>query len=821
MKNRQQQSTFTLESIRDAIVAALDEAAPEVLKSNEISKTLGIKATDESYDLVREALDELEEQGVIFKTSRRRYGRKAPNVVVEGRLENRRGEWVVIPSDDPENIFEIEHYNLWTAFHGDIVRAKMIVAPRPGERPHGEVTRVISRANPTVVGTVQQGRQFYLDPDDRRMHRTITIRRKDLRGAKAGDKVVLTMYDWNDPYQEPEGAVSQILGRAGDMNAEIASIAAAHRLPHIFPRDVMDEVDAIPSEYGEEDLRDRRDLRDMTIFTIDPVDARDFDDAISIQEHENGEVTLGIHIADVGHYVKEGSAIDQEAYRRGTSVYLVTGVIPMLPERLSNDLCSLRPHEDRLAYSVFVRLSPRGAVKSYEITKSIINSKRRFTYEDALEVLQTGQGDYARELLAINKIAHVLRANRRKKGSIDFDKPETRFRLDENNRPVEVVQKRATESTKLIEDCMLLANRVVAEHIGKARTGSRGGSLNPFIYRIHDVPPKEKLLELAGFVKTFGLSIAVDNVQPKDIQRLVDSAKGTDFEDQVTEMTLRSMAKAVYSDFNVGHFGLAFTYYSHFTSPIRRYPDLIVHRMLHEYGRGMSPARRADFSKNLGAVADHCSERERAAVEAERDSIKIAGVEFLKDHVGDVFEATISGVMRFGIFAELNRFGIEGLVHLRSIRDDYYVFDERAKALRGRHSKKVYRIGDTIHVRVIRVDDVETKIDMELIEEDEYLAEGGDPDEKIERRSHSDGGDEGADESPSGGDDGDTYRAPARRKGGGGGGGKRGRPAGGGSAPSGKGKRPSGGKSTKKPAGKGGGNGIPRETKAGGKRRRK
>ncbi len=730
MKNRQQPE-FTLETVRAAIIETLDSASPDVLKRNEISKVIGIRATDPAYDMVREALDQMEEEGLIFKTSRRRYGRKTPNVTVEGRLENRKGEWVVIPADDPENLYEIEHYNLWTALHGDLVRAKMIVAPRAGERPHGEVTRVIQRANSTVVGTVQQGRQFYLEPDDRRMHRTFTIRRKDLNGAKAGDKVVLNLFEWNDPYQEPEGSVAQILGRAGEMNAEIASIAAAYHLPHIFPQEVLDQVAAIPAEFTEDDLRDRRDLRQSTIITIDPTDARDFDDAISIEEHEGGEVTLGIHIADVGHYVPEGSALDLEAYRRGTSVYLVTGVIPMLPERLSNELCSLRPHEDRLAYSVFVRLSPRGAIKRYEITKSIINSKRRFTYDEALEVLETGQGDFAHELLAINRIAHVLRAGRRKKGSVDFDRAETRFRLDEDNHPVEVMQKRATESTRLIEDCMLLANRVVAEHIGKVRKGTQ----SPFIYRIHDVPPKEKLLDLASFVKNLGYSIAVDNIQPKDIQRLIDAAKGTDNEDQVTEMTLRSMAKAVYSDFNVGHFGLAFTYYTHFTSPIRRYPDLIVHRMLHEYSRGMSHARRSLYAQNLGGIADHCSERERAAVEAERESIKIAGVEFLKDHVGDVFEATISGVMRFGIFAELKRFGIEGLVHLRSIRDDYYVFDERARALRGRSSRNVYRMGDTIHVRVIRVDDIEAKIDMELIEEGEYLAEGGEPNEKIERRS--------------------------------------------------------------------------------------
>ncbi|MEP7217603.1 MAG: ribonuclease R [Bacteroidota bacterium] len=693
-----------------------------------MSKALGIKATDSDYDIVRDVLEEMEDTGVIFKTSRRRYGRAVPNVAIEGRLQNLKGgRWQVTPPDDPKGGYEIDGHSLWTAMHGDLVRAKMTVAPLNGERPHGEITRVIERANPTMVGTLKRGREFYLDPDDKKMHRTITIRRRGLNGAKAGDKVLVKLYDWIDPYEDPEGNVIETLGRAGEMNAEIASIAAAYRLPHVFPPDVIEESESFPAEYTEEDLRGRRDLRDMAIMTIDPADARDFDDAISIEEHEDGDVTLGIHIADVGHYVREGSALDLEALKRGTSVYLVTGVIPMLPERLSNDLCSLRPNEDRLAYSVFVRLTPRGAIRDYEITKSIINSKRRFSYEEALEVLETGEGDFASELKAINKMAHVLRDLRRRKGSVDFDRPELKFKLDEHNHPVEVVQKRATESTRLIEDCMLLANRVVAEHIGKQRKGKsvvRGGAQNPFIYRIHDVPPKEKLLELASFLKTIGLSIPTENVQPKDIQQVIVRAKGTEYEDMVTEMTLRSMAKAVYSEHNVGHFGLAYTYYTHFTSPIRRYPDLIVHRLLFEYGLGMSNERRAYHTRELGPIADRCSERERAAVEAERESVKIAQVEFLKDHVGEMYEATISGLMPFGIFAKLKNLGIEGLVRLRSLGDDYYIFDERAKTFRGQRSKKVFHMGDDIFVRVVRVDEMNSEIDMEMIEESEFLGDG-------------------------------------------------------------------------------------------------
>ncbi|MBS1914130.1 MAG: ribonuclease R [Bacteroidetes bacterium] len=711
----------TLEAVRGAILELLQNAGEDHLKSNEISKALGIKSTEPAYDLVREALETLAEEGLIFRTTRRRYGFRVPHVVIEGRLENLKSGWRVVSREDPATIFEVDQRLLWTGMHGDTVRAKMIAPSRPGGEPRGEVTRVLERANATVVGTLKKGRGLYVDPDERRIHRTITIPRRWVAHAKPGDKVVARLMEWNDPDAEPEGRIETVLGRAGEMNAEIAAIAASHKLPHVFTDSVLAEADAFGSPFTAEDLYGRRDLREMTIVTIDPVDARDFDDAISIEEHEDGDVTLGIHIADVAHYVREGSELDREALRRGTSVYLVTGVIPMLPERLSNDLCSLRPHEDRLAFSVFARLSPHGAVKGYEIVKSVINSKRRFTYEEALDVLQTGRGDFAMELLAINRIVHVLRANRRRKGSVDFDRPEMKFRLDENNHPVEVIEKRATESTRLIEDCMLLANRIVAEHIGGAKKGK--DTRNPFIYRIHDVPPKAKLMELADFVATLGYSLSIDNVRPKDIQRLLEQARGTDEEELINDMALRSMAKAVYSEFNVGHFGLAFTHYTHFTSPIRRYPDLLVHRLLAEYAAGMNGARRQWYMAQMGEIADHCSERERAAVDAERESVKIAQVEFLKDHVGDVFEATVAGVMPFGLFAELKGFGIEGLVRLRAHEGDYYVYDERTRSFRGLRTKRSYRTGDAIHVRVIRVDEIRSEIDMELIEEEEYRAE--------------------------------------------------------------------------------------------------
>lgn len=708
--------------IKERILEILAEAGSSYMKTNEISKAIGVRSESAEYERVRQALEDLEYEGAIFRTTRRRYGRKLPLVIIEGRLENSRGgRWTVVSDSDGQPAFQIEPRLIWNGFHGDRVRAKMVIASRHGELPYGEVLEVLERRTPNIVGTLKQGRGVYVDPDDRLIHRTITVRRRDMNGARVGDKVLVRLREWDDPDTEPEGVVVERLGRAGEIHAEIASIAASHRLPHLFPDDALREAEAIPEAFSRKEIRERRDFRKQTVFTIDPDDARDFDDAISIERHDGGDVTIGVHIADVGHYVPEGSALDREACLRGTSVYLVTGVIPMLPERLSNNLCSLCPDRDRLTYSVLVRLSPHGAIRTTEIVKGIIRSKRRFTYDEVLGILESGKGDLADDLMAVNRIVHALRRNRRKRGSIDFDRPELKFRLDESGLPVEPVEKRPTESTRLVEDCMLLANRVVAERIGKSR--KKGEEMNPFIYRVHDLPQPEKLRDLAQFVGTFGYHLPKENVQPRDIQKLLERVRGKEEEALINEVTLRAMAKAIYSETNIGHFGLAFTHYTHFTSPIRRYPDLVVHRLLFEYDRGMPAVRRRQHERSVGDVADHCSERERAAVEAERESIRVAGVRFLKGRVGDLFEATVSGVASFGIFASLNGLGIDGLVRMRSLQDDYYVYDEDSKAIRGRRTRRVYRIGDTIHVRVVRVDQEESQIDMELIDEGLYRRE--------------------------------------------------------------------------------------------------
>lgn len=729
-------------SIRDRIIAILTESSPKLLKTNELSKKLGISAESSQHDLVREILEELQDQNIVFRGPRRRFGRVVPDATIEGTLRMiDSSRWELIPEGGTRAVMRFDREEIWTAFDGDIVRARPLSIVRPGEIeiPWGEVTRVIERRTDRIVGTLRQGRELYLQPDSRKMHRTITIPRKHVGDAQMGDKVVVELLEWQDPEDEPSGKVVRRIGKAGEMNAEIASLMEEFDVRVEFPEEVIAEAESFPSRFTRKDLAGRRDLRNDPIFTIDPYDARDFDDAISLIRHDDGDMTLGVHIADVGHYVREGSALDKEAFRRGTSIYLVTGVIPMLPERLSNDLCSLRPNEDRLAYSVHVRFSPKGAIRDYEIFKSVIRSKRRFTYEEALEILETGQGDFSEDLKEINRIAHILRRNRRKKGSIDFETTELKFKLDEEGKPSEVIPKRPTESTRLIEDCMLLANRIVAEHIGRFKyldRRRRGGDRNPFIYRIHDVPPKDKLVDLAQFVKQFGYSLPVDNIKPKDLQNLLETAREKGNLHLITEVALRSMAKAVYSEYNVGHFGLAFDWYTHFTSPIRRYPDLIVHRMLHEYQNGMDGTRTAEHAEQVGWIADHSSQRERVAVEAERRSVKIAEVEYLSDHVGDVYEATIISILPFGMFAELKDLGIEGMIPTRMINGEGYRFDERKKELVGRRSNKRYRIGDTVFVRVVKVDEINQQIDLGLIDSGEYeqaVGEEGESEEKKKR----------------------------------------------------------------------------------------
>lgn len=608
-----------------------------------------------------------------------------------------------------------------TALHGDKVAVALFARPmrRRGrsdqQRLEGEIVEILQRSITTVVGTIEQSRHaYFVVPDDERLTRDIYVSKEDAGAAQPGDKVVVQLLPWDDPAKNPEGIVVEVLGKAGDARVEVTSVARSFGLPLRFPPEVEREAASFPDTIPAGEIAHRLDLRKVLCVTIDPEDAKDFDDAVSFEPLSNGNWRLGVHIADVSYYVKEGSALDKEAYQRGTSVYMVNEVIPMLPERLSNDLCSLRPHEDRLTYSVLMEISPEGKLGDYVIKKSIIHSARRFAYEEVQEILDRGKGEFSEMLIALNNLARTLTRKRKKAGSIDFETPEAKFLFDTRGFPSAIIKKVRLDAHRLIEECMLLANKVVAEHVGRVK---REEHARPFIYRVHDVPDPSRLEDLANFVRHLGYSLdAKHGVSSLQLQRLLDKVKGTDVENVVNEVTLRSMAKAVYSEKNIGHFGLAFKYYTHFTSPIRRYPDLVVHRLLYEYERGITPARRAELARRLPEICRQASERERLAQEAERESVRVMQVEYMKRHVGDEFEGVIAGVTNFGLFVEINDLLVEGLVRMRDLSDDYYLFDEQRYQLKGRSRGKVYRLGDKVRVQVVSVNPERREIDFRIVD---------------------------------------------------------------------------------------------------------
>jgi ribonuclease R len=739
------------DTLRKDLVKLLKDNEGQLFKTNEISKMMQIKSDDPKYQDLRQLIQSLEDEGVIQRGSRRRFGVLPPTPqkdLVEGLVKlTPTGNALVHPSNeyDVKDTILVRSRDLKDATDGDIV--KVAITTRKKDRPQGEVVEIIDRPARSLTGKLRKGRSnYYVVPDGEGEGRDVLITRKDLKGAREGDRVQVEMYDWDNgnAHADPEGRVTSVIGQTTNFKDEMAKLAQEYNLPEEFPDDVMREANSFPSQPPEAEIARRLDLRGETIFTIDPEDAKDFDDAISLTKNEDGTVTLGVHIADVSHYVTEGSALDREALYRGTSVYLVGGVIPMLPERLSNELCSLRPNEDKLAYSVFMDVDPdTGKVLKSKFAKTVINSVMRFSYEEAEERTKTGKGKYSRLLKDMKKLSDKLYMYRRSQGSIDFETDEVRFRFDENWVPTESYKKERLGSMRMIEDFMLAANRAVAEFISKK---AKQGHELPFLYRIHADPDPEKLRELAVLAKALGYKLTPENARPATIQQFLDSIKGKPEEKLLNQLMLRSMAKAVYAEHNVGHFGLAFTHYTHFTSPIRRYPDLIVHRMLFEYSQkgGMKSERMHQYYQDLPDIADQTSGLERRATEAERTSNKIAQMFLLKDLVGEEFDATISGVTSFGIFVQLES-GAEGLVHIRQLPGRYY-FDEAHYSLvqqggsfnrdggrggrngrgsNGRGSNntssgggaKRYRMGDKLRVQLIRVNQERREVDFRIVED--------------------------------------------------------------------------------------------------------
>jgi ribonuclease R len=720
----------SVESLCEHILQFLARFPHESFKLKELSRRIGIRNVKDEQ-IFKRALRSLQDEKRILRIRGKRYGHlHEPQLFIGSLKATSRDFGIVTVEEGGEELF-IQQEHLGEAAHGDTVEVSVLAQrtkqKERGARREGEVVRIIKRGIQTFVGTIERThKQFFVVPDDRRMSREILIAKEHLHEAKEGDKVVVKMTVWGTHRQNSEGQVTEVLGKSGELSAEIKSVAREYHLTMEFPPEVLLEANAVPSDIPQTEIDRRRDLRNLLCFTIDPEDAKDFDDAVSLEPLPDGNFRLGVHIADVSHYVTTGSELDKEALKRGTSVYFPNGVIPMLPEKLSNGLCSLRPDEDRLAFTVFMNVSPRGSIKEYEIVESVIRSKQRFSYERVQELINRLERNqpvspsdtpFAEAIRQIYGLSTSLTKKRMKEGSIDFDSAEAKFEFDEQGKPVKIIKKVRLESHRLVEECMLLANRVVARHIGLVKKEEQA---KPFLYRVHDSPDPERIGELAVFVDKLGFTLNTDGgVTSKSLQQLLNQVKGTEVENVINEVALRSMAKAVYSDRNIGHYGLGFDYYSHFTSPIRRYPDLIVHRMLKKYAAGISLQERNALRQRLPYIAKQSSVMERAAMEAERTAVKVMQVEYMKRHLGDEFHAVISGVTNFGIFVELTDLLVQGLLHVRDLSDDYYIYDEKQYTLKGRRTGKQYRLGDALDVKVVRVNPEDRQIDFTLVEKDE------------------------------------------------------------------------------------------------------
>lgn len=704
------------EELKQKLLGLISEAAYNPLKKEELAMIFDIHHTE--MPMFYNFLDELVESGYLILTKKGKYTSPNQMGLFVGKLVSHKKGFGFVESDEEytQDLF-IPADSLNGAMHNDRVIAEITTPATDEKRAEGRIIKVVERAITDVVGTFQESKNFgFVLPDNKKFNKDIFIPKKFFNGARGNDKVVCRITQWPTEDRKPEGKIIEILGQKGDRYVEIASVIREHGLPEEFPKKVLDEAEKVAIEIPQEEIDRRLDLRDMNIFTIDGEDAKDLDDAVSIEVLDNGNYKLGVHIADVTHYVKEKSKLDKEALKRATSVYLVDKVIPMLPKTLSNGVCSLNPFEDKLTLSVFMEINHKGDVVKHDIKETIINSKARMTYTEVSDILEKDDeklkktfAKVADDFFTAEKLARILMKRREKRGAIDFDFPEAKIILNNDGDVVDIVQYERRISNRIIEEFMLITNETVAEHFFWLNM--------PFVYRVHETPAHEKIETLNKFISTFGYVIKGDleSVHPKALQGIIEQIHGKTEEKAISTIMLRSLKQARYSPECVGHFGLAAQYYSHFTSPIRRYPDLQIHRIIKEFLNGKISQKRQD---QLAQIVDYAStqssEREREAELAERDVKDIYKARYMEDRVGEEFVGIVSSVTSFGMFIELDN-TVEGLVRLADMGDDYYIFDENTFTILGERTKKMYRIGDVVKIKVEKVNVDFKEIDFKLL----------------------------------------------------------------------------------------------------------